>query len=205
VVQEEEVKICTVEGCDRKLFAKGMCLRHYMRLRRTGKLTTTRYTGDFWKKVAQGSSTECWPWLGFRKRSGHGLTSMKGRPMHTSRKAWVLTHGPIPSEQQVLHKCDNAICCNPEHMYLGSRIDNMIDLHEGTPFELRHARGRPFVLNDQQLEALWTMRKRGATLKECAQSAGVHIATVCRYITAVRKQKLQALRDKVTRESNNRI
>ena len=82
----------------------------------------------FWDKVKKGTQTECWPWLGQVKRSGHGLTTLNSRCIHASRKAWILTHGPItPPELCVNHRCNNAICCNPAHMYLGTRAQNMAD------------------------------------------------------------------------------
>lgn len=62
--------------------------------------------GDFWAKVLRGADTDCWPWQGFRKASGHGLTSYKSAPMHASRKAYILTHGPISSALCVNHRCE---------------------------------------------------------------------------------------------------
>jgi hypothetical protein len=177
-----------------------------MRLRRTGKLTTVRMTGDFWDKVEKKGPDECWPWKGFVKPSGHGLTSMKGALMHTSRKAWILTHGPIKDGLCVLHKCDNAICCNPAHMYLGTRIDNILDQWEQPAAADRGPRnGRRFMLSDEQLELLWLMRKEGATLRACAEHFNIHFATVARYVTAIRKEKLQQLRAKVAASQANRI
>lgn len=185
---------CSADGCGLEATAKGLCYKHYMRMRRTGKLTTIRLMGDFWSKVKRGAPNECWPWLGFVKPSGHGLTSIRGRMMHTSRKAWILTHGPIPEGLSVNHRCDNAICCNPAHMYLGTRSDNAIDQWAQLPPEERGHKVRPCMLTQVQLEKLWQMRREGALLRECAAAFGVHIATVCRYITIVRKQKLEKLR-----------
>lgn len=81
----------------------------------------------FWDKVKRGAPNECWPWLGQVKPSGHGLTSLNGHCIHASRKAWILTHGPITNGLCVNHRCNNAICCNPAHMYLGTRAQNMAD------------------------------------------------------------------------------
>lgn len=148
----------------------------------------------FWKKVARGADADCWPWKGFRKASGHGLTSYKSTPIHASRKAYILTHGPIQADLCVNHRCDNAACCNPSHLYLGTRADNMIDFWSKTPAGERTQRGRPTTLNAEQLEKLWQRRRNGASLKECASEFGVHVATICRYITAVRKQKLEKIR-----------
>ena len=150
----------------------------------------------FWQKVKQGEPHECWPWTGYVKpANGHGLTTYKGSPIHASRKAYVLTHGPVFDwDLCVLHRCDNALCCNPKHLYLGTRADNMIDRFGETPAAERGQRGRATVLNEHQLEQLWKMREKGAMLKDCAEKFGVHIATVCRYITAVRRKKLEASR-----------
>lgn len=148
----------------------------------------------FWENVDRsGGPDACWPWLGYCKKSGHGLTSHKGVPMHASRKAWVLTHGEIRSELSVLHKCDNAPCCNPgpKHMYLGTRADNMIDRFANVAPGERRPYGRSTALTSEQLAEMWEMRKRGAMLRECAEKFGVHVATVCRYITAHRKKILE--------------
>lgn len=185
---------CSVEGCEREVVCKGVCTKHYMRMRRTGVLTTVRRMGDFWDKVRKGTPQECWPWTGYTRESGHGLTSMKGLPMLASRKAWVLTNGGITRGLVVCHKCDNALCCNPDHMYLGTPADNALDHHENPPFDQRGPRGRGTSLTAAQLEKLWKMRQGGAQLRECAATFNVHIATICRYITQVRKAKLEANR-----------
>jgi len=149
---------------------------------------------SFWDKVKRGSPEECWPWLGFKRPSGHGLTSYKAVPCNASRKAWILTHGPIEGDWCVNHRCDNAACCNPHHLYLGTRADNMMDMWLKTPPDLRGNSGRNCVLTDQQLRKLMYRRREGATLKECAAEFGVHVATVCRYITTYRKARLAKIR-----------
>ena len=144
------------------------------------------YVRMFWKRVRRGSTDICWPWLGFKKPSGHGLTSLDNLPIHASRKAWILTNGPIRDGLCVNHRCDNAACCNPAHMYLGTRTDNMIDLWMKTPADERCG-GRTRCLTDEQLWRLWKMRKDRVTLAECARTFDVHISTICRYITERRR------------------
>jgi hypothetical protein len=73
------------------------------------------------KILAQGQSS------GFTKTSGHGLTSWQNKPIHAHRLAWILKRGPIENGLCVNHKCRHPTCCNPEHMYLGSRAENMFD------------------------------------------------------------------------------
>ena len=77
----------------------------------------------------------------------------------------------------------------------------MIDRFGDVAPEDRSATGRNRVLTDEQIETLWQMRRERVPLKDCAAKFDVHIATICRYITARRKlvlQKMQARRQSVS-------
>lgn len=152
-------------------------------------------SSKFWKKVDIGGDDECWIWLGYTKSTGHGLTSYKSMSIHAHRKAWILTHGPIASNLCVNHRCDNGACCNPKHMYLGTRADNMIDRWAKLHPSKRGSFGRKHSLTEKQIDELWNMRRNGALLRECADRFGVCIQTIYRIITARRGlivRKLQA-------------
>lgn len=43
------------------------------------------------------------------------------------RVSWTLLIGLIPREMHVLHKCDNPLCVNPDHLFLGNNQDNVRD------------------------------------------------------------------------------
>jgi hypothetical protein len=66
---------------------------------------------------------DCIEWKGRTDKDGYG--TIGSRRAH--RVAWEQTFGPIPDGLQVLHKCDNPPCCNPDHLFLGTRTDNMND------------------------------------------------------------------------------
>lgn len=84
----------------------------------------------FWVRVKVGKKNECWPWLGGKTRGGYGDDRRKTLGVRRAhRAAWVAKYGYIP-ELQVLHKCDNRICCNPNHLYLGDHQDNMDDMRK---------------------------------------------------------------------------
>ena len=81
----------------------------------------------FWPKVAKGAG--CWNWTGALTRGGYG--SFWGGPERRAhRMSWVLRHGPIPHGRLVLHRCNNRLCVNPEHLYLGDQYDNMRDMRD---------------------------------------------------------------------------
>jgi hypothetical protein len=94
----------------------------------------------FWEKVAKGDG--CWLWTASLGSTGYGqicVRDEKGQYRQTKahRVSWILTNGPIPGGLQVLHKCDNPPCVNPDHLFLGTAIDNMRDMaakgrHVGT-------------------------------------------------------------------------
>lgn len=76
----------------------------------------------------------CWEKQGFRTTSkgmkpgsGYGLMSYRNKNWFAHRLAWHLVNGPIPSGMKVMHKCDNAPCCNPDHLELGTDKENMQD------------------------------------------------------------------------------
>lgn len=80
----------------------------------------------FWDRVRVGAIDECWEYQGYRHPTNYGAFRIDGEE-YTHRVAWTLTYGKIPDGLQVLHRCDNPPCCNPAHLWLGTRQDNMID------------------------------------------------------------------------------
>lgn len=74
------------------------------------------------------SGDGCWPWLHSVDREGYGVVTIRQRMWRAHRAIWSFFFGPLKDEEQVLHKCDNPRCCNPNHLFIGTNLDNIADM-----------------------------------------------------------------------------
>jgi hypothetical protein len=98
---------------------------------------------NYWNKVRRGHPTDCWEWQGSTTSSGYGNLSWHGLRVQAHRVAYFLTFGGIglatgfrhegkakTYKRFVLHQCDNRLCCNPSHLFLGSMRTNQLDAYQ---------------------------------------------------------------------------
>lgn len=80
----------------------------------------------FWNMVEK--SDGCWLWKGVRDRKGYGQIRFFGKITRAHRVSASLFQGRIiPSSLDVCHHCDNPPCVRPDHLFIGTRSDNMRD------------------------------------------------------------------------------
>lgn len=84
----------------------------------------------FSKFVGAITTNGCMPWIGHKTKYGYGSFWFKGKPNHAHRVAYIIYFGEIPKGMLVRHKCDNPTCVNPQHLEVGTPLDNMRDCIE---------------------------------------------------------------------------
>jgi hypothetical protein len=84
----------------------------------------------FWIKVKRGRENECWPWVAKSVSPyGYGLFHWGRWKLNGAHIfSWELANGPVPKGLCVLHRCDNPPCCNPSHLFIGTRKQNAEDM-----------------------------------------------------------------------------
>jgi len=84
----------------------------------------------FWSKVDPAPSECCWEWTACKFPLGYGQFKLNYRNLSAHRVAYTLAKSEIPDDLIVRHTCDNRLCCNPDHLILGTHTDNMADRQE---------------------------------------------------------------------------
>ena len=109
------------------------------------KQRTVRPLADrFWERVKKTAT--CWLWTGATNGVGYGLIG-KGRAgegnAYAHRVSWEIHFGPIPAGLYVCHSCDNPPCVRPDHLFVASNSQNIIDARDKGRLTRQHGTGRP--------------------------------------------------------------
>mgnify|MGYP001546247430 CR=1 FL=1 len=89
----------------------------------------------------------CFIWYCARTHDGYGQKRINGVGHYTHRLAYEGANGPIPEGMFVLHRYDTPPCCNPDHLFLGTKKDNTHDM-----IAKGHSRGQKDELLEMDVE-----------------------------------------------------
>lgn len=115
---------CTIDGCERGLWARGLCSRHYNNARYARTLDRLTTQDKFWAKVNRGIDDQCWLWAA-AKRDGYGIVRISGRLRNAHRVSYEWLIGPIPEGLELDHLCRVRACVNPAHLEPVTREENL--------------------------------------------------------------------------------
>jgi len=71
--------------------------------------------------------TGCWEWTKDTRGHGYGSVKVCNKKIMAHRMSYKLFVGPLPDGLYVLHRCDNRLCINPDHLFVGTDSDNKRD------------------------------------------------------------------------------
>lgn len=150
----------------------------HMRLRAAARLLS---------KLDDSNGTGCWEWTGSQYPSGYGqfyygVIEGKEKQGKAHKAAWLLLVGSVLGDVNVLHRCNNRRCCNPNHLYLGTHKQNMKDREKAG----RTSRGehRYNFKRDDSLKRIGELR-----------SAGMRVDDICAELAIGRNTYYRAARD----------
>lgn len=84
----------------------------------------------FWSKINIRGIDECWEWNACRDEYGYGRFGTNHWTSLAHRVAWEIANWEKLGKYCALHKCDNPPCCNPGHLWKGTRPDNALDMKQ---------------------------------------------------------------------------
>jgi hypothetical protein len=157
------------------------------------------YRGDeatpqerFDEKVGPPDENGCRLWLGGTTQKGpkaYGLFYARGQMRPAHRWIYEETHGEQPAGIDVCHKCDVRLCVNLDHLFAGTRTDNMQDaVRKGRTSHVARTQGEKHpmaVLTEVQVLEIRKHHEEGTTKRALSEEYGVSFQSISRIVRRI--------------------
>ena len=142
-------------------------------------------------KLLDYNGDECSQWNGATRNGGYGHVSVRGIFFAVHRLVWEILRGPIPKGKVICHHCDNPLCSNIRHLFVGTIQDNVDDMWRkgrGGPRSfpkpwIRGTKHGHCRLTDEQVSSLRSDRQRGMTFRAIGEKYGIAAPTAHGIVT----------------------
>lgn len=137
---------------------------------------------QFDRYVMPEPNSGCWLWLGTVNGSGYGKMRVNYAQWSAHRLSYHLHKGTIPDGMLICHRCDNRLCVNPDHLFLGTHQDNNQDCAakgRSYGYKTRGEANPATNLTDAAVKEIVRRRLSGDRLKPLAKSFGVSPQAIC--------------------------
>lgn len=141
----------------------------------------------FEKKIFY-SPCGCWYWISKVANHGYGVFWI-GKHVLAHRAAYRFYKGEIPDGLLVCHSCDNPICVNPDHLFLGTHKDNIADMDtKGRGVHaLSFPENRKAKFNEVEKDTIRQFSKSGLSASKIARDFNVSVQLICQIIKSKNK------------------
>ena len=140
----------------------------------------TDRVAHFWGKCKENSKG-CLIYQALPEKDGYvRIAHSLAGERRAHRIAWTLTNGKIPKNIGVLHRCDMPLCCNPEHLFLGTPNDNSEDMVKKGR-SLRGSEDPAAKLTAKQVSYIKDFVEQGLTYQSIADMFGIskgHVSNI---------------------------
>lgn len=172
--------VCKHPGCNLKPRVRGLCDKHYSRLQRHGDSGTTKADPrdvTLKERITMNveiNSNGCWVWKKRLNHDGYGVISIKKSKRFVHRVVYQEWVGSIPEGKEVCHTCDVRNCCNPEHLFVGTHLDNIRDMvKKGRNAPVAGENNPRAILTEAQVIEIFKKLIKGERVSTIAVNFGV--------------------------------